>query len=487
MTTCSFPPILADSFGSFVLGAVNLSPGNSAGVVLLVVGLILANAIFVAAEFALVKVHISQLEDAVDENRRGSALALHVARHIEAYLSACQIGITAASLILGAVSVPFFTTLIAPWFEMLGLHQTVATIIGFALVVLLLTVVHTIFGEQIPRVFGIRKTVGTAIVCSYPLRVFYALVAAPVWLTNRIGRFLLMKVFRMEPVDNSYIAHTADELRILVEETGKGLVVTETEREIVLNALGLNELSVRDILTPRNEVIVLDVHKTFKENLEIALQSKHTRFPLVDRHLDKALGLIHIKDLLREMQKDSPNLFAVKRDLIGVSEKVPLDEMLQIFLTKRAHMALVIDEFGGSVGLVMFDDVLDQVVGEIRDEFDEEEESGFQRIDDDTFIVEGWLPLHELANLVEDLDLDDPQVSTVGGYLTSLIGHLPEVGETVMIEGFLAEVLKSDERTVQEIKFTRVEDAAVLASEELDDDERDRTSQLPPRGGKVAS
>jgi CBS domain containing-hemolysin-like protein len=249
----------------------------------------------------------------------------------------------------------------------------------------------------------------------------------------------------------------------------------------------LNELSVRDILTPRNEVIVLDVHKTFKENLEIALQSKHTRFPLVDRHLDKALGLIHIKDLLREMQKDSPNLFAVKRDLIGVSEKVPLDEMLQIFLTKRAHMALVIDEFGGSVGLVMFDDVLDQVVGEIRDEFDEEEESGFQRIDDDTFIVEGWLPLHELANLVEDLDLDDPQVSTVGGYLTSLIGHLPEVGETVMIEGFLAEVLKSDERTVQEIKFTRVEDAAVLASEELDDDERDRTSQLPPRGGKVAS
>ncbi len=487
MTTCSFPPILADSLGFFVLGAVNLSPGNLAGVTLLVVALIIANAIFVAAEFALVKIHISQLEDAVSEKRRGSALALHVARHIESYLSACQIGITTASLILGAVSVPYFTTLISPWLEMLGAHPTVAVIIGFGIVILLLTVVHTIFGEQIPRVFGIRKTVGTAIVCSYPLRVFYALVAAPVWFTNRIGRFLLTKVFRMEPVDNSYIAHTADELRILVEETGKGLVVTETEREIVLNALGLNELSVRDILTPRNEVVVLDVHKTFKENLEIALQSKHTRFPLVDRHLDKALGLIHIKDLLREMQKDSPNLFAVKRDLIGVSEKVPLDEMLQIFLTRRAHMALVIDEFGGSVGLVMFDDVLDQVVGEIRDEFDEEEETGFLQIDEDTFIVEGWLPLHELADLVEDLDLDDPQVSTVGGYLTSLIGHLPEVGETAMVEGFLAEILKSDERTVQEIKFTRVEDEDILTSEALNEDERDGTSQLPSRNGKVAS
>jgi len=293
-----------------------------------------------------------------------------------------------------------------------------------------------------------------------PYQAFHLVVAGPVWAINLISNTILRRVFGMEPVNNSHISHTADELRLLVEETGRAHEVTETEQEILINALGLSELSVRDILTPRNDVVALDVHHTFKENLEIALESKHTRFPLVDRHLDKTLGLIHIKDLLREMQKDSPNLFAVKRDLVGVSENLPLDQLLQLFLARRAHMALVVDEFGGSIGLVMLDDVLDQVVGEILDEFDVEE-TGFQQISEDEFIVEGWLPLHELANQVEELDLDDPAVSTVGGYVTSRLGHIPESGENLVIEGFLAEVLKADDRIVHEIRFTRMSEACL--------------------------
>ncbi|HQW30396.1 MAG TPA: transporter associated domain-containing protein, partial [Verrucomicrobiales bacterium] len=161
--------------------------------------------------------------------------------------------------------------------------------------------------------------------------------------------------------------------------------------------------------------------------------------------------------------KDSPNLFALKRDMVGVSENLPLDQLLQLFLARRAHMALVVDEFGGSIGLVMLDDVLDQVVGEILDEFDVEE-TGFQRISEDEFIVEGWLPLHELADQVEDLDLEDPSVSTIGGYLTSLLGRIPEPGESAEIEGFLAEVLKADDRIVREIRFTRIQAAAEAES-----------------------
>ena len=155
------------------------------------------------------------------------------------------------------------------------------------------------------------------------------------------------------------------------------------------------------------------------------------------------------------MDKEAPNLFALKRDLMRVSEDLPLDEMLKRFLAERAHLALVIDEFGGSIGLVMFDDVLDQVVGEIRDEFDDPEEGGFERISDDEFNVEGWLPLHELCDEVDDLDLEDPDVSTVGGYLTNQLGRLPVDGEETRIAGYRVQVVEADERSIQNLNFLR--------------------------------
>lgn len=477
MTIPSFLPLAADTFSAMAFVRVELTTAEIGWRIVLMLFLVLLNAFFVAAEFALVKVHNSQLEDAVAAKKKGARTALHVSQHVNSYLSACQLGITASSIVLGAVGAPFLAGWIMPWISGTSLSPEVIQIFAFIISVSLIVAVHMVLGEQIPRVFGIRKTVGTTIFCSRPLRIFYLLVAGPVWLVNRLSDALLRKVFRMEPVDSSHISHTADELRMLVEDTGHAHEVTQTEKAILINALQLSELSVRDILTPRNDVVVLDVHKTFKENIDEALASKHTRFPLVDRHLDKTLGLIHIKDLLPEMQKDSPNLFALKRDLTGVSEKLPLDEMLQLFLAKRAHMALVVDEFGGSIGIVMLDDVLDQVVGEIFDEFDDEEESGFDRISDDKFVVEGWLPLHELATHVGDLDLEDPDVSTVGGYLTSVVGRIPEVGESTRIENYEAEVLKSDDRSVQEIRFTKIEEEEEIAESEGVDAKPENASQ----------
>ncbi len=466
MTTFFSQPLQADLLSAIQFTGFKLFPENPSYLVALLAGLLLLNALFVAAEFALAKIHLSQLEDAVEENRRGSKLALHIVTHVDNYLATCQIGTSLSSLFLGCLGVPYLAARFSPLLSGMEISDTVGTFVLLVFSVLILTLFHLVIGEKIPRVFGIRRPVGTVIFCSRPLRFFYFLVSGPVWLTNRISNLFLRRVCHLEPVINSHISHTADELKLLVEETGRACEVTETEEEILINALGLSELSVRDILTPRNEVVVMDVHQTFKENLEVAMDSKHTRFPLVDRHLDRTLGLIHIKDLIREMQKDSPNLFALKRNLVNVAENLPLDQLLQLFLARRAHMALVVDEFGGSIGLVMLDDVLDQVVGKILDEFDDEE-TGFQKISEDEFLVEGWLPLHELADHVDDLDLENPSVSTVGGYLTSLLGKIPEPGETAEIEGFQAEVIRSDDRAVQEIRFTRILDATVDVVEEM--------------------
>lgn len=455
MTTLPFPPFPADPLSIGLLALIELAPSNPAAGAICLALLVFLNALFVAAEFALVKVHVSQLEDAVGEKRHGARLALFVARNIDTYLSVCQLGFTASTILLGALGIPFLSNWMSPLFTALPISDGIIRGILFLIALAVLTVAHIVIGEKIPRAFGLGKPVGTTIFCSRPLRLFHFFVAGPVCIINLISDTILRRVFGMEPVNHRHSNHTVDELRLLVEETGRAHEVTKTEQDILIKALSLSELSVRDILTPRNEVVALDVHRTFKENLEIALESKHTRFPLVDLHLDKTLGLIHIKDLLHEMQKEAPNLFAVKRDLVGVSENLPLDQLLQLFLARRAHMALVVDEFGGSIGLVMLDDVLDQVVGEILDEFDVEE-SGFEQISEDEFIVEGWLPLHELANQVNDLDLEDPAVSTVGGYVTSRLGHIPAAGENLIIEGFLAEVIKADDRIVHQVRFSRV-------------------------------
>jgi len=460
-------PALLHAFGNFHFE----HPGIWLALLFL---LALANGFFVAADVALHRIHSSQLEDAAEERKPGATYALNLSRRIAPYLAACQIGTTSTTLLLGALGGPLITSWFAPLFARLELAPALAYWLGFLFAILLLTVVQTIACEQIPRTIGYRKTVSTTIACARPLRLFYLLALLPVKLVHFVSSWLIREMLRLEPVASQHLDTTEDDLRIMVEETGRSQVVTETEREILENALELNELCARDIITPRNEVIDLNVHRTFKENLQIAIESKHTRFPLVDGHLDQTLGLVHLKDLLREMRRESPNLFAAKRDLLRVSEKLPLDELLKLFLSRRAHMALVVDQFGGSLGLVTLDDVLDEVVGEINDEFDEEEEPAFRRLDEANFLVEGWVPLHELADEVEDLELESPDVSTIGGYLTSLFGRLPEVGDQIQIEGYLATVEQADDRVVERIRFEKVAteelaEEAVPASDEESD------------------
>ncbi|MBP84673.1 MAG: hypothetical protein CMO61_12595 [Verrucomicrobiales bacterium] len=425
--------------------------------VFILLGLVLLNALLVAADVSLSRVHAPQLEEAAANGKAGASLSLKLLENSRIYSAACQVGITASGIVLGALGEPTISTWLHPLLAPTGISLVAVRIATFVFSISVLTLLSLVIGELLPKALGTQRPVATAMTCSQPLSFFYLLVAIPVWFVEKLSNLILKVVFRLEPVDFAQIDHTADELRYLVEETGRAQEVTLTEQKILANTLELNDLSVKDILTPRSEVIVLNVHRTFRENLDIALESKHTRFPLVDKHLDKTLGLIHIKDLLREMQRESMNLFAAKRDLIRVSEKLPLDEMLQVFLTKRAHIALVVDEFGGSVGLVMLDDVLDQVVGEIHDEFDEEEVPGIEFVDERSFLVEGGYPLHELEDHVDQLDLENRDVSTVGGFLTSIAGRIPEPGEIIELDGYRATILEADERSIRQVQFLRVE------------------------------
>jgi CBS domain containing-hemolysin-like protein len=255
-------------------------------------------------------------------------------------------------------------------------------------------------------------------------------------------------------VSGHELAHSEEELRVILAENASAQEVSPLGKEILINALDLRRRVVRDITTPRGEVVFLNTELSFEENLRSAQQSRHTRFPLCEGHLDNAVGLVHIKDLLTLIREDRPDLHRIQRTIFPVPEMMPLEKLLGFFLSKHAHLALVVDEFGGTVGIVTLDNVLEEIVGDIQDEFDAEKPE-LRKVGVEEFEVEGSLGLYELKDLI-GLELESSDVSTVGGYVTHLIGHLPLSGEQTRIEDYLVTITKTDGRRVIQLNFKRV-------------------------------
>ena len=319
----------------------------------------------------------------------------------------------------------------------------------------IMTVLVVVFAEVLPKTIAIRKALETTLVLARPMRLFYNLCSLPIRMLNGASNRLARVVFRIEPATGHEEAHSAEELALLVTQSGNSKEVTETEREILINALGLNELWVRDVMTPRNKVVILDADQPFEKVLEIAMRSKHTRFPLVKGHLDHAIGLIHIKDLFKLIKDPDPDLMRIKRELKIVPDTMPLDTLLQFFLREHAHLAMAVDEFGTPVGIVFLDNVMEELVGDIQDEFDNER-SSFTRINDDEFVIEGAMTLNDLAGHIPELFLESGEVTTVGGYLTQQLERFPEVGETLEVLGYEARVTSTDGRRVGQIHFRKL-------------------------------
>lgn len=425
--------------------------------VMAVFGLVFLNGFFVAAEFAIVKVRSSQLEALGERGGKRAASARHVVSHLDAYLSASQLGITLASLGLGWIGEPFFARLIQPAFAYFGITApTLIQAVSFTVAFLSITFLHIVLGEQAPKYFAIRKALPTTLWTSRPLELFYIVFKPFIWFLNASSNKILKLFFGIEPAGEGELAHTEEELRLIVTESANSEEVTPLGKEILINALDFRRRVVRDIMTPRGEVVYLDVDETFETNVEKALKSRHTRFPLCQGHLDNTLGLVHIKELVPMMRDQNPDLMRIKRDLTPVPEMMPLEKLLNLFLGKHAHLAVVVDEYGGTVGMVTLENVLEELVGDIQDEFDSEAEE-FRTISENEFAVDGALGLYELRDLA-GLELESADVSTIGGYVTHLLGHLPKQGEQVRIDNFLVTIDQSDGRRVNQLHFRKIEE-----------------------------
>ena len=416
------------------------------------------NGFFVACEFAIIKVRASQLDALVEEGNARARFAKYIRSHLEAYLSATQLGITLASLALGWLGAEFLAHLLEPFFALANIRSyAIVTSVSVALAFIGITFMHIVFGELGPKYTAIANPLSVSLRLVRPLGAFYFLFKPAIWILHKSSNFLLQTVLRRRPVPLTELAHSEEELRLILEQSEKSKEVSALGRKLVLNVLDLRERVVRDIMTPRGEVVYLDLEDDFETNAKKAIESKHTRFPLCRENLDNTVGLIHIKDLVPMMGDPNPDLMRIKRELIPVPEMMPLEKLLSLFLSKHAHLGIVVDEFGGTVGMVTLEDVLEELVGDIQDEFDTDKEE-FKKISANEFTVDGALGLYELNDLAK-LELESPDVSTIGGYVTHLLGHLPKEGEQVKIDNYLVTVSQTDARRVRQLHFRKLSEA----------------------------
>jgi magnesium and cobalt exporter, CNNM family len=421
--------------------------------------LVVLNGLFVACEFAIVKVRASQLDALVDEGNERANFVKHVRNHLDAYLSTTQLGVTLASLALGWLGEQFLVEMLEPFFALAGVHShTVVTSVCVALAFLGITFMHIVFGELAPKYIAIANPLPISLRLVRPLGAFYFLFRPVIWVLHKSSNFFLHRLLRIQPASGRELAHSEEELRLILSQSAKADEVSPLEKEILINALDLRDRVVRDIMTPRGEIVYLDMEEDFETNVNKAVESRHTRFPLCRGHLDNTVGLIHIKELVPLMRDPHPDLMRIKRELIPVPEMMPLEKLLKLFLSRHAHLAMVVDEYGGTVGMVTMENILEELVGDIQDEFDSEKEE-FRRLNENEFVADGALGLYELNDLV-GLELESADVSTLGGYVTHLLGHLPKTGEQVRIGDYVVTVTQADSRRVRQLNFRKAKEAA---------------------------
>lgn len=422
--------------------------------------LVLLNAFFVAAEFALVKVRETRLDVLASQGRFGAKMGLHLLRHINAYLSAAQLGITMTSLGLGWVGEPVMAHLLQPLFELTGATSPkVVKVFSVATGFSLITFLHIVVGEQAPKVLAIQNPEPVTLLVAWPMRVFHFLMYPAIWVLN-VASLGLLQLLGLNPVNEHDAAHTADELRTLLSQSSKTKQLTPVAGSLLLNALELRRRKARQVMLHRTRIVSLSTRLSLRENLSIARQSGHSRFPLCDGSIDHVIGIIHLRDLMWLVQDkgQEANLNSIKRDVLFVPETMPLERLLNTFLTRRIHLAILVDEYGTIVGMVTLENILEEIVGDIQDEFDQEALM-CQKISENEFLINGDLPLHDLEEWL-GLHLSSEDVTTVGGYLVKELGHFPQIGESLRSGDFEFTVLRTTGRQILQITARRLETKA---------------------------
>ena len=426
--------------------------------IFLVFFLVFMNGFFVAAEFAMVKVRKSRIETLVIEGDIKAKNTLKVVKDLNSYLSACQLGITLASLGLGWVGEPAVLKMIMPIFKLFNLSEITAHSIAFIIAFAIITGFHIVLGELAPKSLAILNAEKIALKTALPLILFYK-ISFPIMLLFIHSTNLILKIFGLTQVEEHEAAHTDEEIKLLVEESYKHGLIDQTELTFVDNIFNFSEKTVKDIMIPRTDMICISKDDSFDNIIKITMNEQFTRYPVYKENKDNIIGFMHIKDLYKFKiyeQENEENIVKSIRNILTVPESMSISTLFKMFQKEKEQMAIVIDEYGGTAGLITSEDILEEIVGEIQDEFDEENEK-IQELEDGSYLVDGIVLLDEINELL-DIEIREKDIDTIGGWLYSKIGVSPSVNQKARYNGYEFIVNKCSRKRILKVIIKDIND-----------------------------
>ncbi|MGL6129824.1 hemolysin family protein [Chryseobacterium artocarpi] len=434
---------------------------------LLALFLVLLNGFFVAAEFSIVKVRYSQIQLKAAEGDSMAKQAEHIIKHLDEYLSATQLGITLASLALGWVGESALHHIVENIFHSLNLNMSQATITSVALIIsfVLITIMHIVFGELIPKSIAIRKSEATTMATAVPLRVFYTVFKPFIWLMNSMSNGFL-RLVKIHPASEQEI-HSTEELQLLVKQSADSGEIEEENYEIIKNAFDFTDHSAKQIMVPRQNITSIDFEEDVNGIINKIMDSGYSRIPVYLDSIDNVIGIFYTKEIIREYVKrkgalDHEDLKDLMRDAFFVVESKKVSDLLKIFQQKKQHLAIVIDEFGGTEGIITLEDILEELVGEIQDEEDEEEKI-VDKIADNTYWVQATQPLDEINEfLPKRLPLsEESEYNSLAGFILYELEDIPEENQEFDLDDYHFKILKMNNKSVELVELIYQEPNAI--------------------------
>lgn len=422
--------------------------------VLLVV-LIGASGFFVASEFAVVKIRMSRIDQLISEGNKKAVLAKKVASDLDYYLSACQLGITVTTLGLGALGKPAVEGLLYPLFNLFDVPDAVASASSYAIAFILVTFLHVVVGEMAPKTLAIQFAEKLTLMLSPPLYWFGRVLSPFIKALNGTSRVIL-RAFGVKPAGHEE-AYSEEELKIIMTQSYQGGEIDQTELEYMENVFSFDERVAKDIMVPRTELVTLDLDMNYDEIVSIIDEHNYTRYPVVeDGDKDKIVGVVNVKKMLTHIAaKRERKLEEFVRDLPYVLEATHIQDALLKMQQERVHMALVIDEYGGTSGILTMEDVLEEIVGEIRDEFDADEVADIRKVGENQYMINGRVLLSEMEELF-GLEFEDSEdIDTVGGWIQYQKIDTVQNGDSLEHGKHLWTVKEMDNHQIKQVLFTQ--------------------------------
>jgi len=418
--------------------------------------LVFFNGFFVAAEFAIVKVRTSQLEVKVKAGNRNAILSKHIVSHLDGYLAATQLGITLASLGLGWIGEPVVSKIIINVMNLFGfeidpeLAHDIALPVAFALI----TILHIVFGELAPKSLAIQRSVETTLFIAYPLQFFFFIFRPFVWLLNGIANFIL-KSLGISPVHGSDI-HSSEELQYLVRQGQKSGEIDEAEYKIIKNAFDFFEQTAKQIMVPRTQVFAIDINKFSDATIDKIIEEGYSRIPCYDKNIDNIVGVIYLKDILIEIRKkEALDIRSIIRNMPVVPVTKSIGQLLNEFQTKHEQIALVVNEYGGTEGIITMEDILEELVGEIQDEYDNEI-SIVEKVGNNIYNVIASSTIDDINDFLPHPIEKDEQYETLAGFLILKFGKIPSIKEKIVIDNYEYSVLKKNKSSISLVEIVDI-------------------------------